>query len=119
MKESSKAYAVDGNSLTDRVEDGIEMRNFSQLGGTDADEHEMRMLGRIQQLNVSGSASSQVLSSASVPLTTIPPEKLPLHLDIGLRLHPHEHLGNCPHVRFFIIWRKRRRNYSIRAWFLI
>jgi hypothetical protein len=31
----------------------VEMRNMSQMTGTDADEHEMRMLGRVQQLNVS------------------------------------------------------------------
>lgn len=39
-------------SHSDPTEDGIEMRNYSQLGGTEADEREMRMLGRTQQLNV-------------------------------------------------------------------
>ena len=30
----------------------VEMRNISQLGGTNNDEHDMRMLGRTQVLNV-------------------------------------------------------------------
>jgi choline transport protein len=32
--------------------DNFEMRNISQLGGTTNDEHDMRMLGRTQGLNV-------------------------------------------------------------------
>jgi hypothetical protein len=33
-------------------EGGFELRNYSQLGGTEADERDMQMLGRTQQLNV-------------------------------------------------------------------
>ncbi|KAH8891778.1 amino acid permease [Thozetella sp. PMI_491] len=33
------------------VEDGLESPKYSRLGGTEADEYEMRMLGRVQQLN--------------------------------------------------------------------
>ncbi|CZR57703.1 related to amino acid transporters [Phialocephala subalpina] len=32
-------------------EGGFELRNYSQLGGTEADERDMQMLGRTQQLN--------------------------------------------------------------------
>jgi hypothetical protein len=39
-------------SNSSREEDGYELPNWSQLGGTDADEHDMQMLGRTQQLNV-------------------------------------------------------------------
>ncbi|KAK3353305.1 amino acid permease [Lasiosphaeria hispida] len=48
--------AVEGKQLhetssNERLEDAYELRNVSQLGGTSADEQEMRMLGRTQQLN--------------------------------------------------------------------
>ncbi|KAK0620409.1 amino acid permease [Immersiella caudata] len=36
---------------TTSAERGIELQSVSQLGGTQADEHEMRILGRTQQLN--------------------------------------------------------------------
>lgn len=36
---------------TPSAEHGIELRNASQLGGTQADDHEMAILGRTQQLN--------------------------------------------------------------------
>lgn len=35
----------------------FEMRNYSQLGGTENDERDMQMLGRTQQLNVRPSPS--------------------------------------------------------------
>jgi hypothetical protein len=31
---------------------GFELQSYSKLGGTDADERDMQMLGRTQQLNV-------------------------------------------------------------------
>lgn len=40
---------VSGHS--DPTEDGLEMRDYSKLGGTNVDDQEMRMLGRTQQLN--------------------------------------------------------------------
>lgn len=49
--ERQKGHVVE-SSHSDPTEDGFEMRNYSQLGGTEADEQEMRMLGRTQQLNV-------------------------------------------------------------------
>lgn len=50
-KETANDYAVE-RSNSSREENGYELRSLSQLGGTDADEHDMQMLGRIQQLNV-------------------------------------------------------------------
>ncbi|KAJ9142926.1 Amino acid permease [Pleurostoma richardsiae] len=49
MTSDIKTYVVEGAAHD--LEDGIEMRNLSRSRGTDTDEHEMRMLGRIQQLN--------------------------------------------------------------------
>ncbi|KAK3324505.1 amino acid permease [Cercophora scortea] len=50
---ATKSYAVDAKeSSLDHAGDGnIELRSYSQLGGTSHDEHDMRMLGRTQQLN--------------------------------------------------------------------
>jgi hypothetical protein len=50
-KETENGFAVE-RSNSSREEDGYELRSWSQLGGTDADEHDMQMLGRTQQLNV-------------------------------------------------------------------
>jgi hypothetical protein len=50
--ELPKGYAVDGNS-SEQVDEGFEMRSYSQMGGTVTDENDMQILGRIQQLNVS------------------------------------------------------------------
>lgn len=55
--EPAKDYAVDEVS-PERGGGGFEMRSWSQLGGTDADEHDMRALGRTQQLNVCISQAS-------------------------------------------------------------
>ncbi len=49
--EPPKSYAV-VTSNYNREDAGFELRSRSQLRGTDADEHEMQMLGRTQQLNV-------------------------------------------------------------------
>jgi len=49
--ESPKGYTGEGSG-SEPTDDAYEMRSLSQLGGTEADEYEMRMLGRIQQLNV-------------------------------------------------------------------
>jgi choline transport protein len=51
MSEDQKGYVLEESSL-EREENGFEMCNLTQLGGTEADEHDMRMLGRTQQLNV-------------------------------------------------------------------
>jgi len=47
-----KSYAVEGsNSLHE--ENGFEsLRGRTELSGTEADEKDMQMLGRLQQLNV-------------------------------------------------------------------
>jgi hypothetical protein len=51
--EIQKSFVVDGsNSNSERDDDGFELRSWAQLGGTEADEHDMRTLGRTQQLNV-------------------------------------------------------------------
>jgi len=49
--EDTKAYVVEGSNSS-REEAGFEMHSWSQLGGTEADEHDMQVLGRTQQLNV-------------------------------------------------------------------
>lgn len=48
--EYGKSYVDESNS--ERVDDGMEMGNWSQMGGTPADENDMRALGREQVLNV-------------------------------------------------------------------
>jgi len=95
MSKDQKLYIVEGTSSTDS--DGFEMRSLSKLGGTEADEQEMRMLGRTQVLNVRTSRSRVLLFSlfSTDDLLT---EKLPLHLDPGFCLYTDEHLGNRPHV---------------------
>lgn len=51
--ESSKDNVVEHvGGANGAAGDDYEMRSFSRLGGTDADEHDMRVLGRVQQLNV-------------------------------------------------------------------
>lgn len=46
-----KSYAVEGsNSLHE--ENGFELGGQTELRGTEADEKDMQMLGRLQQLNV-------------------------------------------------------------------
>lgn len=51
-RKDQKDYVVESGSHSDPADNGFEMQNYSQLGGTHADEQEMRMLGRTQQLNV-------------------------------------------------------------------
>jgi hypothetical protein len=51
--DNQKPYIVEDTSIPDHPDNGFELRNLSQLGGTEIDDHEMRMLGRTQQLNVS------------------------------------------------------------------
>jgi hypothetical protein len=46
-----KETAVRGTN-SEREDDGLESHSRTQLGGTEADEHDMRLLGRTQQLNV-------------------------------------------------------------------
>jgi hypothetical protein len=52
-----KSYAIEGsNSLHE--ENGFELRGGKELRGTEADEKDMQMLGRLQQLNVIDLTSS-------------------------------------------------------------
>jgi hypothetical protein len=48
--EIMKNHIAESSSV--EANDNFEMRNISQLGGTNNDEHDMRMLGRNQVLNV-------------------------------------------------------------------
>lgn len=58
MGSSNKSSVIEATSA-DKVEAGYgDMPMVSKLGGTDADEHEMRMLGKTQQLNVSSNNSN-------------------------------------------------------------
>jgi len=53
-RDGQKPYIVEGTSGPD---DGVyELQNTSKHGGTAADEHDMRMLGRTQVLNVRGTS---------------------------------------------------------------
>ena len=50
----SKDFVVQSLSTTHTLEYGLEGTAIpGRLGGTDADENDMRMLGRVQQLNAS------------------------------------------------------------------
>jgi hypothetical protein len=49
--EFRKEFATDESS-SDPENGAFEMQTRSKLGGTEADEQDMRMLGRTQQLNV-------------------------------------------------------------------
>jgi choline transport protein len=51
MTQIPKGYAIEGKN-SEREDDGFELRSHLKLGGTETDEHDMRMLGRTQQLNV-------------------------------------------------------------------
>jgi hypothetical protein len=46
----AKSHMAESSSV--EANDNFEMQNISQLGGTNNDEHDMRMLGRTQVLNV-------------------------------------------------------------------
>lgn len=73
---------------------GFELRNYSQLGGTENDERDMQMLGRTQQLNVRRSPPSfRVLV-----LLTIIAAQFSIHFNSRFCLHVDVHLGNCSHV---------------------
>lgn len=53
-----KNHMAESSSV--EANDNIEMQNFSQLGGTSNDEHDMRLLGRTQVLNVRRSENSKL-----------------------------------------------------------
>jgi hypothetical protein len=56
--EIMKNHMAESSSV--EANDNIEMQNFSQLGGTSNDEHDMRLLGRTQVLNVRRSENSKL-----------------------------------------------------------
>jgi hypothetical protein len=49
--ELEKGHAVEEVNFS-HEDDGFDLPSAVQLGGTDTDKYEMRVLGRIQQLNV-------------------------------------------------------------------
>lgn len=57
MADIQKRNVAESTSTDHHLEKGAELGSSSGMGGTDHDEHEMRMLGRTQQLNVSRIAS--------------------------------------------------------------
>lgn len=57
MADAQKQNVAESTSSDHHLEKGAELGSSSGMGGTDHDEHEMRMLGRTQQLNVSRIAS--------------------------------------------------------------
>ena len=66
----SKEYAVAAidESNSDRLENGLNVSDTTRLGGTDTDHQEMRMLGRIQQLNVQTSWNVILTTNFSLTL---------------------------------------------------
>jgi hypothetical protein len=78
------------------IESGFELRNYSQLGGTENDERDMQMLGRTQQLNVRRLTPTFRMF---VSLTTITAQ-FQIHLNSRLCMHLDEHLGDRLDVRF-------------------
>jgi hypothetical protein len=59
-QQSTKSDVVTGEEFED---DGLEMHSRGKDTGSEADMHDMRMLGRTQQLNVSMVALAVGLSS--------------------------------------------------------
>lgn len=53
MADAHKQYMIERSSSGSQSHDDYEMQGLPQMGGTQADEHDMRMLGREQVLNVS------------------------------------------------------------------
>jgi hypothetical protein len=51
MSKDQKLQIIEGGSAHEN-DHGFELQNLSKLGGTEADDHDMRMLGRTQVLNV-------------------------------------------------------------------
>ncbi len=90
--ERQKHHMVE-SSHSEPIEDGLEMRNFSQLGGTEADEQEMRMLGRTQQLNVCTDFQQRHARRGFIIDKMI--AKLPVHLNPRICLHINEYVGDC------------------------
>ncbi|TPX08019.1 uncharacterized protein E0L32_010350 [Thyridium curvatum] len=50
-RSGSKDMVIGATNSQDHLEEGFELKDMSKLGGTQADEHDMRMLGRTQVLN--------------------------------------------------------------------
>ena len=98
LSEDQKGYILEDIS-PEREEAGFELSNLSQLGGTEADELDMRMLGRTQQLNVRIHTTLQrsPLSEISLQLTSLLAE-FSFYLDPGLCLHTDEYVGDCTDV---------------------
>src|SRR2546421_13012116 len=92
VPEVQKGYAIE-SSNSKHEDDGFELRGQTQLRGTEADEHDMRMLGRIQQLNVRISHRRRV-----VPPTDILLAELSFYLYPGFCLHADEYMGDCTDV---------------------
>ena len=63
---NSKEYVAGAVNECDshRLENGITTEDGMILGGTDTDHHEMRMLGKIQQLNVLMSSQTLLLPAS-------------------------------------------------------
>jgi hypothetical protein len=92
--ELPKGHAVEAMNIS-HEENGFEMRSSTYLRGTDTDEYEMRVLGRIQQLNVQ---ISQILSLDMSPLTFHHLAEFSFYLYSGICLHSDEYVGDCPDV---------------------
>ena len=69
--------------------DEYEMKERSDMAGTNKDELDMQRLGRTQQLNV-----RIVLKQSPKTMMLMPVAQLPLHLDSWVLLHGNEYLGN-------------------------
>ena len=69
MADVQKGFVLEGGSSnSERDDEGFELRSYT-LGGTEADDSEMRTMGRTQQLNVwIYSTNSAASSRYEVPL---------------------------------------------------
>jgi len=93
--ELEKRHAVDEVNFS-HEDDGFDLPGAAQLGGTDTDKYEMRVLGRIQQLNVRSYVHLRYrLDETCPPLTSDRPAEFSFYPYFGIRLYPDEYMGDC------------------------
>lgn len=79
---------------------GVELHSLSREERSSQDEHDMAVLGRAQELNVSTSKPSL----DHVPkLSLSPTAQFPFHFNAGVRVHVDEHVGNILDVSLLSI----------------
>lgn len=94
--EVEKRGAIE-DIIAEHEDDGFGLHSSRELGGTEADGDDMRMLGRTQQLNVRISRCRPYLDLKCL-LTNIALAELSFCLNPGVRMHTDEYLGDCTDV---------------------